>query len=268
MTVSFHHHLRNGDYVLNMVMDEIAEMGIGDLTRERQLAVRLRMRRWRSISETAWLRRDRKPDYMSVGLGRLISEGHHGRAGGVPHPRRPPAATSPPASTPIDVAFIAAPAADPMGNCTGKLGPSACGSAGLCLSRRACTPDKVVVDHRQSGALSPCTAGPSPRPMWITSSRVDAIGDPAGHRLRHHQDHPRPRGPRHGRVRRARSSAHSGLLKDGFSFQTGAGGASLAAAKFLKDVMARENRSMAASACGGITGYLVDMLERGLLSNR
>ena len=24
MTVSFHHHLRNGDYVLNMVMDEIA----------------------------------------------------------------------------------------------------------------------------------------------------------------------------------------------------------------------------------------------------
>ena len=26
----------------------------------------------------------------------------------------------------------------------------------------------------------------------------------------------------------------SGLLKDGFSFQTGAGGASLAAAKFLK----------------------------------
>ena len=33
----------------------------------------------------------------------------------------------------------------------------------------------------------------------------------------------------------------SGLLKDGFSFQTGAGGASLAAAKFLKDVMLKEN---------------------------
>ena len=27
MTISFHHHLRNGDYVLNMVMDEIAKMG-------------------------------------------------------------------------------------------------------------------------------------------------------------------------------------------------------------------------------------------------
>ena len=27
MTVSFHHHLRNGDFVLNMVMDEIAAFG-------------------------------------------------------------------------------------------------------------------------------------------------------------------------------------------------------------------------------------------------
>ena len=30
MTISFHHHLRNGDYVLNLVMDEIAAMGIRD----------------------------------------------------------------------------------------------------------------------------------------------------------------------------------------------------------------------------------------------
>ena len=32
MTISFHHHLRSGDYVLNMVMDEIAQLGIRDLT--------------------------------------------------------------------------------------------------------------------------------------------------------------------------------------------------------------------------------------------
>ena len=31
MTISFHHHLRNGDYVLNMVMDEIANLGIKDI---------------------------------------------------------------------------------------------------------------------------------------------------------------------------------------------------------------------------------------------
>ena len=32
MTVSFHHHLRNGDYVLNMVLAAAAELGIRDLT--------------------------------------------------------------------------------------------------------------------------------------------------------------------------------------------------------------------------------------------
>ncbi|MDO4712204.1 MAG: citrate lyase subunit alpha, partial [Peptostreptococcaceae bacterium] len=32
MTISFHHHFRNGDYVVNMVMDVIASMGIKDLT--------------------------------------------------------------------------------------------------------------------------------------------------------------------------------------------------------------------------------------------
>ena len=31
MTVSFHHHLRNGDFVLNMVMQQIAELGIKDI---------------------------------------------------------------------------------------------------------------------------------------------------------------------------------------------------------------------------------------------
>ena len=32
MTISFHHHLRNGDYILNLVLEEAARMGIRDLT--------------------------------------------------------------------------------------------------------------------------------------------------------------------------------------------------------------------------------------------
>ena len=31
MTLSFHHHLRNGDFVLNMVMAEVAAQGYKDL---------------------------------------------------------------------------------------------------------------------------------------------------------------------------------------------------------------------------------------------
>ena len=32
MTISFHHHFRNGDHVINMVMDKLAEMGFKNLT--------------------------------------------------------------------------------------------------------------------------------------------------------------------------------------------------------------------------------------------
>lgn len=39
----------------------------------------------------------------------------------------------------------------------------------------------------------------------------------------------------------ARAIEASGLLTDGFSFQTGAGGASLAAAKYLQDIMVSKN---------------------------
>jgi len=125
MSVSFHHHLRNGDYTLNMVMDQIAAMGIRDLTLNASslfdthlpLETHIRNRVVRKINT----------NYMSAGLGRLISEGlmeepvsfrtHGGRPRDIAL-----------GITPIDVAFIAAPSADSAGNCSGKFGPSACGS--------------------------------------------------------------------------------------------------------------------------------------------
>ena len=58
----------------------------------------------------------------------------------------------------------------------------------------------------------------------------------------------------------------SGLLIDGFSFQTGAGGASLAAAKFLKDIML-DKGIQGSFGMGGITGYLVEMLRAGCFRN-
>ena len=32
MTISFHHHFRNGDHIINMVVDKLAEMGYKNLT--------------------------------------------------------------------------------------------------------------------------------------------------------------------------------------------------------------------------------------------
>jgi citrate lyase subunit alpha/citrate CoA-transferase len=54
----------------------------------------------------------------------------------------------------------------------------------------------------------------------------------------------------------------SGLLKDGFSFQTGAGGTSLAVADNVRKMMG-EGKVKGSFGCGGITGYFVDMLEQG-----
>ena len=55
----------------------------------------------------------------------------------------------------------------------------------------------------------------------------------------------------------------AGILKDGFSFQAGAGGIALAFTIFLKDIMRRENVK-ARFIRGGSTKYLVEMLEEGL----
>jgi citrate lyase subunit alpha / citrate CoA-transferase len=61
----------------------------------------------------------------------------------------------------------------------------------------------------------------------------------------------------------ARVIEASGLLGEDFSFQTGAGGISLAVAASLKEIM-QQKRIQGAFASGGITRYIVDMFEAGL----
>jgi len=57
---------------------------------------------------------------------------------------------------------------------------------------------------------------------------------------------------------------HSGYFKQGFSFQLGSGGASLSAAKFIREKMLAKGIT-AAFGVGGITGLFVEMLEEGLV---
>ena len=127
MTVSFHHHLRNGDYVLNMVMQEIAGMGIGDLTVNASSLFDVHLPLLDHVQ--SGVVSTIQTDYMAAGLGRAISRGAMANPvqfrtqGGRPSDIAR-------GVTPIDVAVIAAPACDPMGNCSGKYGPSAGGSLG------------------------------------------------------------------------------------------------------------------------------------------
>ena len=55
-----------------------------------------------------------------------------------------------------------------------------------------------------------------------------------------------------------------GIIKDGFSFQTGAGGTSLAVSNFFREIMRTEGIK-ARFARGGSNKYLVEMLEEGLI---
>ena len=256
MTVSFHHHLRNGDFVLNMVMAEIAAQGHKDLTVNASSLFDVHAPLLEHIQNGVVT--GLAADYIAAGIGKAISRGimdkpvqfrtHGGRPSDIAQGR-----------TPIDVAFIAAPAADPMGNCSGKYGKSACGSLGYAFAD-AMYAKKVIV----------ITDNLVPYPMQDYSISedyvdyvvaVDAIGDPKGIVSGTTQITRDPVGlvmASHA----AQVIAHSGLLKDGFSFQTGAGGASLAAAKFLKDIMLKEG-IQGSYGLGGITGYMVDMLHAG-----
>lgn len=257
MTLSFHHHLRNGDAVLNMVMKAVAARGIKDLT----LAIS-------SIFPTHAPLVDLMKsgvvtgictNYMSGPVAKAISLGMLQKpAIMMTHGGRPRAIES--GEMPIHIAFIAAPSADPYGNCNGVNGKSACGALGYAVAD-AQYADKVVV-------ITDNLVDYPAAPVEISQANVDyvvavpSIGDPAGIVSGTTQITRDPVG-----LKIARNAAKviqaSGLLKNGISFQTGAGGTSLAVATELKDMM-KAAGVVGSFAAGGVTGYIVDMLEEGL----
>ena len=54
----------------------------------------------------------------------------------------------------------------------------------------------------------------------------------------------------------------SGYIKNGFSFQAGSGGSSLAVCKYLKKYM-KTNNIKGSFGAGGITSTMVEFLEEG-----
>lgn len=255
MTVSFHHHLRSGDYVINMVMNEIAAMGIKNLTVNASSLFDVHAPLAEHIKSGVITRII--TDYMSEGLGKYISAGIMEQpVEFMTHGGRPTAIMQ--GKTPIDVAFVAAPAADCEGNCTGKIGRSACGSLGYAFADAELAKKTVVI----TDGLCEHLEEPSIDGKYVDFVvSVDEIGDPRGIVSGTTAITRDPVG-----LIMARDAAdvikYSGLLKDGFSFQTGAGGASLAAAKFLMEIMLEE-KIHGGFGLGGITGYMVDMLRAG-----
>lgn len=255
MVFSFHHHLRDGDYVLKMVMEKIKERGLKEITVAatslfpcHEILVDL----FKDQTVTKVM-----ASYISGPIAKAISEGKVKKTCVLStHGGRPRAILEGELS--IDVAFIAAPAVDEKGNLSGSDGPSACGVLGYAVAD-AYGAKKVVAitDYTAKTINKPEISGH----LVDYVVKVEKIGDPAGIVSGTTKITKDPVG-----LKIARDAAelikHSGLLKPGFNFQTGAGGISLAVASEVKKIMFEENVK-GGFASGGTTDYLVNMLNEG-----
>ncbi|MBN2358425.1 MAG: citrate lyase subunit alpha [Deltaproteobacteria bacterium] len=256
MVIGTHHHFRNGDLVANQIFDIAAEMGIKDLV-------------W--APSASFPCHDVNIKHMESGvihhiegsmngpLGRFCSAGKM-RGQGIlrSHGGRWQAIQD--GDLHIDIGVIAAPTADPFGNANGVRGPSACGLLGFALADSIYADHVVVVtDHLEP---FPCV------PWEIQGNNVDyvvevdQVGDPKKIVSGTTEV---TKSPDRLLIAEyvARFVAASGIMKEGFSFQAGAGGTALAFAIFLKEMM-KEKKIKARFIRGGSTKYLVEMLQEGL----
>ena len=258
MTVSFHHHFREGDYVVNMVMDIIANLGIKNLTLASSSLTTCHAPLVEHIREGVIER-----IYTSGLRGELADEISHGLMDTpvLIHSHGGRARAEETGQIPIDVAFLGVPSCDLYGNANGFSGKSACGSLGYAIvdARNA----KKVVLITDNLVEYPNT------PFSIDQDRVDsivivdAIGDPQGIATGATR---MSRDPRELLIAEmaAQVIVASGYFEDGFSLQTGSGGAALAVTRFLREKMLERNIK-ASFALGGITSQIVKMHEEGLI---
>lgn len=255
--LSFHHHLRNGDGVLNMVVDAAARRGLKNLTIAASSIFPVHAPLVDHIQRgvvtrviTAYVSGP-VADAISAGMlpTPLVMQTHGGRALAIQSGRLH-----------IDAAFIAAPSADDYGNASGAIGPAACGPLGYAMVDAEYADRVVVVTDNLVPFPAPSLDIAQDKVDFVVT--VDSIGNPAGILSGTTKPTTDPIG-----LRIARAAAgvveQSGLLDSEFSFQTGAGGISLAVAAQVGEVMQRLG-VQGSFAAGGVTGMHCDMLEAGL----
>ncbi len=256
MTISTHHHFRNGDLVANQIFDAAAELGVRDLRWVPSAAFPCHAPMIAHLDSGVIHHIEGSlngplGDYASSGRmrGMGVLRSHGGRWQAIQD-----------GELHIDIAVIAAPTSDPFGNCNGVEGPSACGGIGFAMAD-AQYADRVIV-VTDNLVPFPCL------PWQIQGNLVDfvvvmdKIGEPSKivsgtTNITKSPD----------RLLIAELTARfvraAGILRDGFSFQAGAGGTALSFAIFLEEMM-REQKIRARFVRGGSTKYLVNMLEQGL----
>ncbi len=258
MTISFHHHFREGDKVLNLVMEEIAAMGIKGLTLAPSSLYSVHEPLIEHIKNgvvtciEGGSARGRIGRALSTGLMErpITLRSHGGRVRAIER-----------GDLHIDAAFIGAPCADAIGNCNGVKGPSACGPLAYSLADAIYSEKSVAItDHMESTPVIPISIS---QEYVGTVVKVDDIGDPsliASNTLQITRD-PVNLGIAKNAVK---VIENSGVFHNGIRFQTGAGGISLAVTKFLGERM-RERGIRGSFGMGGTTEHMVKLLEDGIL---
>jgi citrate lyase subunit alpha/citrate CoA-transferase len=256
MVISSHHHLRNGDQVALAALEAAAGIGVKDLM-------------W--FPSASFQCHAPVIDLMDQGVvhhiegsmnGPLGEYCSHGKMRGMgvlrSHGGRWQAIQD--GEVEIDIAVIAAPTADAFGNADGSHGPSACGSLGFALADSVYAKHVIVVTDNL--VPFPCI------PWQIQGNNVDyvvevdTIGDPSKIVSGTTQI---TKSPDRLLIAEyvARFIREAGIMRDGFSFQAGAGGIALAFVQFLKGMM-QEAGVKARFVRGGSTQYLVELLQEGL----
>ena len=259
MTISTHHHLRDGDLVSNTIFDIAHEMGVKDLMWFPSASFPCHDPLIKYLEDGTI---NRIEGSMNGPLGKFVTQGKmKGTAVLRSHGGRVQAIQD--GEVKIDIAVLAAPSSDPFGNANALNGPSACGVLGYATTDYLYAEKVIVVTDKLVDFPN--------LPMEIQGNYVDyvvvvdKIGIPEKIVSGTTQITKSP-----DRLLIADLTAQflqeSGILKDGCYMQAGAGGTSLAIGYFIHQIL-KEKGWKSKVGFGGSTKYMVQMLEEGTMEH-
>jgi citrate lyase subunit alpha/citrate CoA-transferase len=259
MTLSFHHQLRNGDFVINKTLEILKNLGIKNIM----------------LAQTAMFNvHNPIIDFIKDGIVNRIEGSINGVVGDyisrnpLPYPvvlrshggRWAAIRTG---EMHVDIAIITASNSDERGNATGVYGKNAFGPISYSQVDSMNAENVIVVSD--DIVDYPCKCQEIQERYVDYVAKIDCIGD--------------PKNIMSGTTKITEDSmklkiAHScvdlmeaaGIIKDGMVFQSGAGGISLAAMKYLGERL-EEKDVVASTATGGLTKLIVDIYKAGRVKN-
>jgi citrate lyase subunit alpha/citrate CoA-transferase len=254
-TISFHHQLRNGDNIINMTLEEVRKLNVKNIR----------------MAQTAMFN-VHKPviDFIKEGIVNRIEGSINGVVGDYisKHPLPFPVILRSHGGRwsaintnelPIDIAVITASSSDNKGNCTGIIGKNPFGP--LVYSQIDAKMAKKVIVVTDNIVEYPCKYQEIKEGSVDYVVKVDNIGDPKNivSGTTKITEDPMKQGIAHKCIEVMDAA---GIIKNGMTFQSGAGGISLAVTKYIGETLEEKNVT-AAFAIGGITKYLTDIYETG-----